>query len=365
MRRLHRVLAALALVPVAGARRLLRAARRRDDRPGLLARGQFDPGGVARGARAGRGCTGCCGSRSGRPRPVRRSRCCSGCPAAYVLHRLDLPAAAACVRARCWCRSCCRPWWSGWRSGSCWGRPGRWGSSASTGPPVAIVAGLVFFNVAVVIRAVGAAWESLDPRPAEAAAGARRHPVAGVPHGHPARRCGRRSCRPRAWCSCSARPRSASCSPWAGCATPPWRPRSTCSPRPCSTCRPRPRCPSCSWSWWSCCWPSRNDSGPSPTRPSNVRVRTARGDPAGQTCPRLLAHRAAARLVAAPILTLVAGSLRADGAWSLANYRGTRHRPASSRRCSSRSPTRWSPRCGRPWTRPGWPCRWGCWSRSS
>jgi thiamine transport system permease protein len=38
------------------------------------------------------------------------------------------------------------------------------------GSPVAIVAGLVFFNAAVVIRVVGGAWESLDPRPAEAAA---------------------------------------------------------------------------------------------------------------------------------------------------------------------------------------------------
>jgi thiamine transport system permease protein len=34
----------------------------------------------------------------------------------------------------------------------------------------AVVAGLVFFNVAVVIRAVGASWESLDSRPAQAAA---------------------------------------------------------------------------------------------------------------------------------------------------------------------------------------------------
>lgn len=34
----------------------------------------------------------------------------------------------------------------------------------------AIVLGLVFFNVAVVIRAVGASWESMDGRPAEAAA---------------------------------------------------------------------------------------------------------------------------------------------------------------------------------------------------
>jgi thiamine transport system permease protein len=38
------------------------------------------------------------------------------------------------------------------------------------GSAVTIIAGLVFFNVAVVIWVVGAAWESLDPRPAEAAA---------------------------------------------------------------------------------------------------------------------------------------------------------------------------------------------------
>lgn len=38
------------------------------------------------------------------------------------------------------------------------------------GTPTAIILGLVFFNASVVIRAVGAAWESLDPRPGEAAA---------------------------------------------------------------------------------------------------------------------------------------------------------------------------------------------------
>lgn len=36
--------------------------------------------------------------------------------------------------------------------------------------PLAIIAALVFFNLAVVVRTVGPAWESLDPRPAEAAA---------------------------------------------------------------------------------------------------------------------------------------------------------------------------------------------------
>jgi thiamine transport system permease protein len=38
------------------------------------------------------------------------------------------------------------------------------------GTPAAIVSALVFFNLAVVVRTVGTAWESLDPRPAEAAA---------------------------------------------------------------------------------------------------------------------------------------------------------------------------------------------------
>ena len=38
------------------------------------------------------------------------------------------------------------------------------------GSPVVIVAGLAFFNIAVVIRAVGSAWESMDVRPGEAAA---------------------------------------------------------------------------------------------------------------------------------------------------------------------------------------------------
>ncbi|KQZ75861.1 ABC transporter permease [Nocardioides sp. Root151] len=38
------------------------------------------------------------------------------------------------------------------------------------GSPVTIIAAMVFFNLAVVVRTVGAAWEGLDPRPGEAAA---------------------------------------------------------------------------------------------------------------------------------------------------------------------------------------------------
>ena len=38
------------------------------------------------------------------------------------------------------------------------------------GTPVAILLALVFFNASVVMRGVGSAWQSMDPRPAEAAA---------------------------------------------------------------------------------------------------------------------------------------------------------------------------------------------------
>jgi thiamine transport system permease protein len=46
-----------------------------------------------------------------------------------------------------------------------------------SGSPAAIIAALVFFNLAVVVRTVGPAWESLDPRPAEAAAALGAGPV--------------------------------------------------------------------------------------------------------------------------------------------------------------------------------------------
>ena len=50
------------------------------------------------------------------------------------------------------------------------GEAGPLGFLGLDGSPAAIVAGLTFFNVAVVIRAVGASWESLDVRAAQAAA---------------------------------------------------------------------------------------------------------------------------------------------------------------------------------------------------
>ncbi|MFW6772796.1 ABC transporter permease [Nocardioides sp. CPCC 205120] len=92
-----------------------------------------------------------------------------GLPAAHVLHRLDLPGVrlarglllvpfvlptvvvGAAFRALL-------------ADGGPLGFLGWEGSSA------AIVAALVFFNVSVVVRVVGASWATLDPRPAEAAA---------------------------------------------------------------------------------------------------------------------------------------------------------------------------------------------------
>ena len=50
-------------------------------------------------------------------------------------------------------------------------------------------------------------------------------------------------------------------------------------------------------------------------------VRRARAGPAPRDLPQLAVTAVALALVAAPLLTLVVGSLRDDGAWTLANYR--------------------------------------------
>ena len=93
------------------------------------------------------------------------------------------------------------------------GEAGPLGFLGLDGTPVAIVAGLAFFNVAVVIRAVGARLGVPRPAAGRGRRGARRQPGARCSAPSRCPRCGRRSCRRRAWCSCSARPRSASCSP--------------------------------------------------------------------------------------------------------------------------------------------------------
>ena len=92
-----------------------------------------------------------------------------GLPAAYVLHRLDLPGRRV-VRAALLVPFVLPTVVVGVAFRQLIGEGGPLAFLGLDGTPTAIIAGLVFFNAAVVIRAVGAAWESLDRRPAEAAA---------------------------------------------------------------------------------------------------------------------------------------------------------------------------------------------------
>ena len=92
-----------------------------------------------------------------------------GLPAAYVLHRLDFPGRSA-LRALMLVPFVLPTVVVGVAFRQLLDPGGPLGFLGLDGTPAAIIAGLAFFNVSVVIRAVGAAWESLDPRPAEAAA---------------------------------------------------------------------------------------------------------------------------------------------------------------------------------------------------
>ncbi|KRF01277.1 iron ABC transporter permease [Nocardioides sp. Soil777] len=92
-----------------------------------------------------------------------------GLPAAYALHRLALPGRRI-VRAALLVPFVLPTVVVGVAFRQLLGESGPLGRLGLDGTPVAIIAGLVFFNVAVVVRAVGAAWESLDRRPGEAAA---------------------------------------------------------------------------------------------------------------------------------------------------------------------------------------------------
>jgi thiamine transport system permease protein len=92
-----------------------------------------------------------------------------GLPAAFVLHRLALPGRRM-IRAALLVPFVLPTVVVGVAFRLVLGEAGPLGFLGLDGTPMAIVAGLVFFNVSVVIRAVGAAWESLDVRPAEAAA---------------------------------------------------------------------------------------------------------------------------------------------------------------------------------------------------
>ena len=92
-----------------------------------------------------------------------------GLPAAYALHRLAFPLRSV-VRAALLVPFVLPTVVVGVAFRQLMGESGPLGFLGLDGTPVAILAGLVFFNVAVVIRTVGAAWESLDRRPADAAA---------------------------------------------------------------------------------------------------------------------------------------------------------------------------------------------------
>lgn len=95
--------------------------------------------------------------------------CVLGLPAAYVLHRVAFP-------GRTWIRALLVVPFVlptvvvGVAFELLIGTSGPLGFLGLDGTPAAIVAAMVFFNASVVIRVVGGAWESLDPRPAEAAA---------------------------------------------------------------------------------------------------------------------------------------------------------------------------------------------------
>jgi thiamine transport system permease protein len=135
---------------------------------GFVVDGRFDPGGVL--------------DVLGRPRTHRvlwftvwsaglatLASVLLGLPAAYVLHRLSFPFRNL-VRALLLVPFVLPTVVVGVAFRLLISESGPLGFLGLDGTPAAIIAGLAFFNVAVVIRAVGATWESLDPRPAEAAA---------------------------------------------------------------------------------------------------------------------------------------------------------------------------------------------------
>ncbi|WP_122816164.1 ABC transporter permease [Nocardioides pantholopis] len=92
-----------------------------------------------------------------------------GLPAAYAVSRLALPGRGA-LRAALMVPFVLPTVVVGVAFQQLLGEDGPLGFLGLDGSPVAIVLGLAFFNVSVVVRVVGGAWESLDPRPAEAAA---------------------------------------------------------------------------------------------------------------------------------------------------------------------------------------------------
>ena len=140
----------------------------------------------------------------GRPSVDRADARRSALPAAYVAQPATPSPAGACCSRWSRCRSCCRRWWSGRRSGRCCRRPGSGRSARSSSPTCSSTspswcgwsagcgaAGPAYDAAA---RTLGAspwrAFRTVDLA-AAAAGGGRPRP---------------------SWCSCSRSPRSASCS---------------------------------------------------------------------------------------------------------------------------------------------------------
>lgn len=92
-----------------------------------------------------------------------------GLPAAYVLHRLRFPGRAV-IRAALLVPFVLPTVVVGLAVRELISSSGPLGFLGLDGTAAAILIGLVFFNVAVVVRTVGVAWEGLDRRPGEAAA---------------------------------------------------------------------------------------------------------------------------------------------------------------------------------------------------
>lgn len=142
---------------------------------GLVVDGRFDPGAILQVL--------------GRPRTVRvvwftvwlsaaatAIATVLGLPTAFVLHRLDFPGRRV-VRALVLVPFVLPTVVVGVALRELLGEAGPLGGLGLDGTAAAILLGLVFFNVSVIVRTVGAAWEGLDPRPGEAASALGASPV--------------------------------------------------------------------------------------------------------------------------------------------------------------------------------------------
>ena len=147
---------------------------------GFVQDGHLDIGGVARRPRPGPRSSARSGSRSGRRPLATLLACALGLPGGVRPPSGRDPRPHLGPRAPGRALRAARPSWSASPSSCVIGDGGPLAFLGLDGSPVAIIAGLVFFNASVVIRVVGGAWESLDPRPAEAAAALGRLAAAGA-----------------------------------------------------------------------------------------------------------------------------------------------------------------------------------------